>query len=309
MLYDTIIIGSGPAGLAAGLYAARGKLKTLILEKEMDGGQIVGTAEVENYPGTKAGSSGLDIINTMVEQVKHFGAEKKQEGVIEVDLKSQPKKVKTEEGEYEAKTVIIATGALPRNTGAVNEDKFIGRGISFCATCDAAFYEDLHVYVIGGGDSAVEEAIYLTKYARKVTIVHRRDELRAAKSIQEKAFNNPKIDFIWDSQVKEFVGDMMVEKMILTNLKTGEDTEIVPNEDDGIFGVFEFVGYSPNTKIFEGQVAMEKGYIVAGEDTKTDVDGVFVAGDVRTKDVRQVVTAVSDGAVAALKAEKYIDEL
>jgi len=206
------------------------------------------------------------------------------------------------------KAVIIATGAVPRPIGCPGEKELTGRGVSYCATCDAAFFEDMEVFVVGGGDSAVEEAIYLTKFARKVTIIHRRDELRAAKSIQEKAFKNEKIDFMWDTVVTEFKGDGILESMVVKNVKTGEEREIFADEEDGTFGVFVFVGYSPATKLFEGIIEMENGYIKTDEDMRTNIPGVFAAGDNRVKSLRQVVTATADGAIAAVQAEKYINE-
>lgn len=307
-IYDVIIIGEGPAGLSAGLYAARSRLKTLILEKEKAGGQIVTTDEVANYPGSIENATGPSLINRMVEQAKDFGAKIKLDTVKEVELDGKIKIVKGEKEEYQTKTVIIATGAKPRKIGCPGEEELTGRGVSYCATCDAAFFEDLDVYVVGGGDSAVEEALYLTKFARKVTIIHRRDELRAAKSIQEKAFANEKIDFMWNTVVKEIKGDGIVEAMVVENVKTGEKTEIVANEEDGTFGIFVFVGLVPTTELFEGKLEMENGYIVTDEDMRTNIPGVFAAGDCRKKSLRQVVTAAADGAIAAVQAEKYINE-
>ena len=306
-LYDTIIIGSGPAGLAAGLYAARAKMKTLILEREKAGGQIVTTEEVANYPGSIENASGPSLIARMVEQCDEFGAERVLDEVKEVQLQDKIKVIKGAKGEYHAKSVIIATGAKPRPMGCPGEKELTGKGVSYCATCDADFFTDLEVYVIGGGDSAVEEAMYLTKFARKVTIVHRRDELRAAKSIQEKAFKNEKLHFIWNTVVKEVKGDGILQSMVLENRVTGEITEIVADEDDGTFGVFVFVGYDPVTSLFEGMVEMENGYIKTDENMRTNIPGVFAAGDCRVKSLRQVVTATADGAIAATQAEKYIE--
>ena len=245
----------------------------------------------------------------MVEQVDEFGAEKKLDTIKEVELEGKTKVLKGEKGEYKAKTVIIATGANPRPIGCPGEKELTGRGVSYCATCDAAFFEDMEVFVVGGGDTAVEEAMYLTKFARKVTVIHRRDELRAAKSIQEKAFNNEKMNFMWDSVVEEIKGDGIVESMVVKNVKTGEKTEICADEEDGTFGIFVFVGFIPATKLFEGIITMEGGYIVTDEDMKTNIPGVFAAGDCRVKSLRQVVTATADGAIAAVQAGKYIDVL
>ena len=307
-LYDLIIIGSGPAGLAAGLYAARAKMSTLILEKSKTGGQIVTTDEVANYPGSIREATGPTLIARMVEQAEEFGAVRKKEGVVEVDFSGKIKKIKGENEEYLAKAVIIATGATPKKIGCPGEIRLSGKGVSYCATCDADFFTDLEVYVIGGGDSAVEEAIYLTKFARKVTIVHRRDELRAAKSIQEKAFKNPKLNFIWDSVVSEIKGEDLVESIVLKNVKTGEVTEYHADEEDGTMGIFSFVGYVPLSETFKGKVEMDSaGYIITDPDMKTNVQGVFAAGDIRVKSLRQVVTATADGAIAAVQAEKYIE--
>ncbi len=307
MSYDVVIIGAGPAGLSAGLYAARARLKTLIIEKENAGGQIATTAEVENYPGSIENATGPSLVERMVHQAEEFGAEKINDNIVSVDFSGDIKILKGEKQTYEAKSVIIATGAVPKPMGCPGEKELTGRGVSYCATCDAPFFEDLEVYVIGGGDSAVEEAMYLTKFARKVTIVHRRDELRAAKSIQEKAFKNEKLDFLWDTVVTEVKGEGLLESMTIKNLKTGEEREIVADEDDGTFGIFVFIGYNPATKIFEGLINMEGGYIITDENMKTNVDGVFAAGDNRVKSLRQVVTATADGAIAAIQAEKYIE--
>lgn len=308
MIYDVIIIGAGPAGLAAGLYASRARLNTLIIEKEGDGGQIATTDEVANYPGSIENASGPSLTARMVEQANEFGAKKISDEIKSVDFSGKIKVLKGSKEEYQAKSVIIATGAVPRPIGCPGEKEFVGRGVSYCATCDAAFFEDLEVYVMGGGDTAVEEAMYLAKFARKVTIIHRRDELRAAKSIQEKAFKHDKLDFIWDSAITEIKGDGIVESMTVKNLKTGEEREIVADEDDGTFGIFPFIGYLPATKLFDGIIDIEDGYIRTDEDMKTNVEGVFAAGDVRVKSLRQVVTATADGAIAAVQAEKYIED-
>ena len=306
-VYDVIILGGGPAGLTAGLYAGRSRLSTLIIEKGQDGGQIAITDEIENYPGQMVeGESGPSLIARMTEQAKKFGAERCSDVIKSVDLSGDVKKLVGTKGEYEAKCVIIATGAFPKPIGCENEGKFTGKGISFCATCDAAFFEDFEVYVVGGGDSAVEEAMYLTKFARKVTIIHRRNELRAAKSIQEKAFANPKIAFMWDSVVVSVDGDELLSSMVVKNVKTGELTKVEADEDDGIFGLFGFIGYNPNSSLFEGMLDMEGGYIKTDDNMHTNIPGVFAAGDIRVKSLRQVVTAAADGAIAAMQAEHYI---
>ena len=308
--YDLIIIGGGPAGLAAGLYAGRARLNTLVIEKQKDGGQIVITSEIENYPGCLEEESGLSLIERMVAQTQKFGIDHVFDTVTDMDLTGKEKVLHCLHEDYTAKAVIIAAGANPVPIGCPGEKELTGKGVSYCATCDGAFFEDFDVYVVGGGDSAVEEAMYLTTFARKVTIIHRRDELRAAKSIQEKAFANPKMDFMWDSVVEEIKGDGLVESMVVRNVKTGELTEIVADEDDGTFGIFVFIGFRPTTELFKGHVEMdEKGYILTDEDMHTNVPGVFAAGDIRKKSLRQVVTACADGAIAAVQAGKYINEL
>ncbi len=310
MIYDLIIAGAGPAGLAAGIYAGRYMLKTLIIEKAQDGGQISQTAEIENYPGlrTDMEESGLTLTERMTEQVKRFGAERALDEIISFELEGEIKKLTGLSGKvYEARTVILAMGAHYRSIGCKNEDKFRGMGISFCATCDANFFRGLDVYVAGGGDSAIEEAIYLTKFARKVTVIHRRDELRAAKSIQEKAFANDKLHFIWDSVVDEALGEDVLNGLVIRNVRTGELTTIKADPNDGMIGLFGFLGMIPNTDRLEGSgIELLNGYIRADESTRTNIAGVFAAGDIRTKELRQVVTAVSDGATAAYQAEKYL---
>ena len=304
-IYDVIVLGAGPAGLTAGLYAGRARLSTLIIEKGQDGGQIAITNEIENYPGAQLeGESGPSLIARMTKQAEKFGAERARDSIKSVELTGDVKKLVGTKGEYYAKTVILATGAFPRPIGCKNEGKFVGKGISFCATCDAAFFEGMEVYVVGG--AAVEEAMYLTKFARKVTIIHRRNELRAAKSIQEKAFKNEKLHFMWDTVVDEVDGDEILTKMVVKNVKTGELTTIEADEEDGMFGLFGFIGLLPNTALYEGQVNMENGYIPTDDNMHTNLDGVYAAGDLRVKSLRQVVTAAADGAIAAMQAEKYI---
>ena len=309
-LYDVIILGAGPAGLSAGLYAARYKLSTLIIEKSQDGGQISITDEIENYPGQviDTDESGSSLVARMTAQAAKFGCERASANIVSVELEGEVKKLTDANGNvYEGRTVIIASGAHPRPIGCKNESDYVGKGISFCATCDANFFEDLEVYVVGGGDSAVEEAIYLTKFARKVTIIHRRDALRAAKSIQEKAFANDKIEFMWDSVVEEVSGDEILTKMLVKNVKTGEITTIEADEEDGLFGLFGFIGLIPNTELFaDSKLNMENGYIVTDEDMHTNIEGVYAAGDVRKKSLRQVVTAAADGAIASSQVEHYL---
>ena len=309
MVYDVIIIGAGPAGLSAGLYAARGTLNTLIIEKESIGGQIATTDEVANYPGSIENATGPTLAARMLAQAEEFGANKINDTIKSVDLSGEIKLVIGEKEVYQAKSLIIATGASPKRIGCPGEKQFTGKGVGYCATCDAPFFEDLEVYVVGGGDTAVEEAMYLTKFARKVTIVHRRDTLRAAKSIQNKAFKNKKIDFMYDTEIIEIKGEGLLESMVVKNIKTGEVREILADEEDGTFGIFVFIGYNPATTIFEGLIDMQGGYIITNENMETNIPGVYAAGDNRVKTLRQVVTATSDGAIAAIAAEKYIEEI
>lgn len=309
-IYDVIILGAGPGGLAAGIYAGRSRLDTLIIEKGIDGGQIAITDEIENYPGQIVeGESGPSLIARMTEQAAKFGAQRVSDTIKEVELEGPVKTVKCANGTYQGRTIIIATGAYPRPIGCKGEEEFMGKGVSYCATCDAAFFEDFEVFVVGGGDSAVEEAMYLTKFARKVTIIHRRDELRAAKSIQEKAFANPKLDFMWDTVVEELHGDEILSAMTVKNVKTGELTRIEADEEDGMFGVFGFIGFIPRTELFEGKVTMENGYIITDDNMHTNIEGVYAVGDLRKKSLRQVITAAADGAIAAMQAEHYISNL
>ena len=310
MLYDLIILGAGPAGLSAALYAGRACLKTLLIEKAMPGGQITLTNDIENYPGQMLeGESGFSLTERMGQQADRFGVERAYDEITAIDLTGEEKELTGMSGEYRAKTVILATGAHPKPIGCENEAAFTGRGISFCATCDGMFFRDMDVYVVGGGDSAVEEAIFLTRFARKVTIIHRRDQLRAVKTIQERAFANEKIDFLWNTVVEKVDGDAALSEMTVRNVVTGETTVIRANEADGAFGLFGFVGFAPNTALFEGAVDMERGYIVTDEDMHTNIPGVFAAGDLRVKSLRQVITAAADGAIAAMQAAKYIEEM
>ncbi len=303
---DVLIIGAGPAGLSAGIYASRAKLKTIILDKGNPGGQIAMTNEVANYP-VSPNDTGKGLIDKMMSQCEEFGVEFIREGVTEVNLDGDVKVVKTAANEYNAKSVIITTGAKPRKIGCPGESKLTGFGVSYCATCDAGFFTDLEVFVVGGGTSALEEGHFITKFARKVTVLYRGDKLRADKTAQDKASKNPKMEIVYNTEIKEIKGDGIVESMILVNNKTGEETEYFAHEEDGTFGIFPFIGYSPNTDIFEGMLEMERGYLVTDADMKTKVPGVYAAGDVRVKSLRQVVTATADGAIAAVQAEKYIE--
>ncbi|MCL2555961.1 MAG: thioredoxin-disulfide reductase [Firmicutes bacterium] len=306
--YDIIILGAGPAGLAAGLYGGRARLSTLIIEKGQDGGQIATTSEIENYPGGVDHESGKSLIDRMAKQVVQFGAERVSDTVLEVKLDGKIKEVKCVKATYQAKAVIIATGAHPRPIGCEGESDFVGKGVSYCATCDAAFFEELPVYVVGGGDSALEEAMFCANFAREVTIVHRRDEFTAAKSIQEKVKKHPKVKLMLSHQIVKLEGDGILTSMIVKDLKTGKEKRIEASEDDGTFGVFGFVGFVPHTELFVDKIALENGYVKTCENMKTNVDGVFAAGDVRAKSLRQVITAAADGAIAAVQAEHYINK-
>ncbi|AAM25372.1 MAG: Thioredoxin reductase [Caldanaerobacter subterraneus] len=303
-MYDLIILGGGPAGLTAGLYAARSRLKTVLIEKTYLGGQIVNTYQLENYPGYEE-ITGADLVAKMEAQVRKHGLEIVLEDVESLDITGEIKRVKTANNKvYEAKAIILAMGATPRKLGVPNEDRFIGAGISFCATCDGAFYRDAVVAVIGGGNTAVEDALYLTKFAKKVYIIHRRDQLRATKIEQEKAFANEKIEFIWNTVVVDVEGEYGVERIRLKNVKTGEESTL------NVDGVFVAIGYDPNTELVKGIVELDEyGYIITDDDMKTNIPGVFAAGDIRHKLLRQVITAAGDGATAAYAAEKYIESL
>ncbi|WP_366923581.1 thioredoxin-disulfide reductase [Metallumcola ferriviriculae] len=301
MLYDLAIIGGGPAGLTAALYGARGGMKTVVLEKSVPGGQAALTDMIANYPGFPSGVSGVELMTKFHQQAVEHGAELKMKNVTGLEDRNEVKIIKTGEEEIEAKTIVIATGAKARQLGAPGELKFQGRGVSYCATCDGAFFKDKRVAVVGGGDSAVEEALFLTKYASQVVLIHRRDELRAVKALQEKALNHEKMDFIWDSTVEEIKGKQKIEKVAIKNVKTGEVA------DHDFDGVFIFVGTEPNTDFLNGTVQLnEKGYVVANDFLATSAAGIFVAGDVREKFLRQVSTAVGDGAHAAMAAERYL---
>ncbi|HQO10746.1 MAG TPA: thioredoxin-disulfide reductase [Clostridiales bacterium] len=302
-MYDLIIIGGGPAGLTAGMYAARSKLNVVMLEKMMPGGNVSITAEVENYPGTMT-LSGPDLVINMENQARSFGLEIKSEEVISIDVGAgiDGHTVKSDSGEYKTKAVLIASGSSPRRIGCPGEDEHIGRGVSYCATCDGAFFRDKHVAVIGGGDSAVEEGLYLTKFASRVTIIHRRDKLRATKIIQEKAMKNPKIDFIWDSVVESIEGTPVVNNIKLKNVKTGAISDFAVN------GVFVFVGYMPGTTFVPSMVEKDEGgYIITDKEMRTSVPGIFAAGDITNKKQRQIVTACGDAATAVKSVEHYLE--
>lgn len=307
--YDVVIIGGGSAGLTAAIYCGRSRLNTLVIEQALVGGLITSTQELENYPGFPNGVGGEELMNLFYAQAKKYGVKFKLTDVKSVDFSSREKLVETFRNTYHAKAVIIATGVKPKPIGCPGEAELIGKGISFCSTCDANNCINKDVYVIGGGDSAVEEAMYLTKFGKKVTLIHRREELRAAKSIQEKAFKCKELSFIWNTVVKEIRGNNCVESMVIENVKTGEETLIEPREGDSDFIIFPYVGLDPVTSIFKEGLHLENGFIKTDENMKTNIEGVFAAGDCRVKSLRQVITAAADGAIAAIEAEKYINSL
>jgi len=302
-LYDMIIIGGGPAGMTAGLYASRARLRTLLIENGLFGGQMTTTELIENYPGFPQGVSGEELSRLMEEQAKRFGMEANSDEVTEVSLEKDLKRVKTYEGEFFCRALIICTGTEYRKLGVPGEEKFKGRGISYCATCDGAFFKDSRIIVVGGGDSALTEALFLTKFVSELTIIHRRDALRATKIYQERVLSNPKIKFMWNSVVQEIKGDSVVRSVVVKNVKSGEVKEVETE------GAFLFIGLMPRTQFLKELVQMdESGYIVTNENCETSIKGIFAAGDCRKKLLRQISTSVGDGATAAFAAEKYLEE-
>lgn len=300
-IYDVCIVGGGPAGLTSAIYASRANLRVRVFEKGAPGGQAALTHWVDNYPGFPEGISGMELSENMKRQAERFGTEILFEEVVEIRREGENFRVKTFFSETLTKTVIIATGRSPKKLGVPGEEEFSGKGVSYCATCDGAFYKDRKVAVIGGGDSAVKEAIFLTRFASHVYIVHRRDSFRAEKIISSSALSNPKIHPVWDSMVTSINGDKEVRSITVKNLKSGK------REDIEVNGVFIYVGNRPNTSFLRGLLEIDdEGYIMAGEDTKTSVPGIFAAGDVRRKNLFQISTAVGDGAVAGIKVEEFI---
>jgi thioredoxin reductase (NADPH) len=301
-LYDVIIIGSGPAGLTAATYASRARLDTLVVAGAFWGGQPMLTMEIENFPGFADGIMGPNLMDNMRRQAERFGAKLIFENATSVDFSSKPFKISAGDQVFEAKSVIIATGASPKWLGLKSETRLRGRGVSVCATCDAPLFKEKKAVVVGGGDTAIDEALTLTKFAREVVIVHRRDKLRATKILQERAFSNDKIKFVWNSVVQEILGKDRVEGVRLKNVKTGEESELVTD------AVFIAIGYKPNTDLFRGQIELDQeGYVMMGDETKTSVEGVFVAGDVQDRRYRQSVVAAGSGCKAAIDVEKYLE--
>lgn len=302
-LYDMIIVGGGPAGMTAGLYASRARLRTLLIENALFGGQMTTTELIENYPGFPQGISGEELSRLMEEQAKRFGMEAISDEVEEIGLESDLKRVKTYEGEFFCRALIICTGTEYRKLGVPGEEKFKGRGISYCATCDGAFFRDSRIIVVGGGDSALTEALFLTKFVSELTIIHRRDALRATKIYQERTLKHPKIKFLWNSVVQEIKGDSVVRSVVVKNIKSGEVKEVETE------GAFLFIGLTPRTHFLKELVQMdESGYIVTNENCEASIKGIFAAGDCRKKLLRQISTSVGDGATAAFAAEKYLEE-
>ena len=302
--YDTIIIGGGPAGLSAGIYAMRSGLNTVLVEKFMPGGQMTIIDFVENYPGFPSGVGGPELSAAMEQQARSLGLEIISTEVRSIDLSGLEKAVTTADGELRAPTVIIATGATPCKLGVPGEDRLTGKGVSYCATCDGAFFRDKEIAVVGGGNTAVQDAVFLTRFAGKVTVIHRRDALRATKILQERALKNPKIEIAWSSTVVEIQGDQKVESLVLENVKDGSRRTLP------VDGVFVLIGTDPITGFLQGSVVLDPaGYIITDEEMRANVPGIFAAGDCRRKSLRQMVTAAADGAIAAVSAERYLESL
>jgi thioredoxin reductase (NADPH) len=301
--FDIIIIGAGPSGYTAGIYCSRAGYDTLILSGLLPGGQLVNTTEVENYPGFENGIMGPDLMIDMRKQSQRMGTTIVDDVVVDVDFRREPFKVLTASEEFEARAVIIATGANPRKLGIEGEEAFAGKGVSYCATCDGPFFRNQEIVVSGGGDSAIEEAIFLTKFATKVHLVHRRGELRASKIMQERAFNNEKIKFVFDTKVTEIKGDQKMRQVILKNLKTNEESTLDAE------ALFVAIGHVPNTQLFKDQIDLDgEGYIVLKNKTHTNMKGIFAAGDVHDRIYRQAITAAAFGCMAAIDVDKYLTE-
>ena len=302
-MYDVIIIGSGPAGLTAAIYTSRARLKTLVVSGVTWGGQLMLTAEVENFPGFKDGILGPELMDNLYKQAERFGAEFQFEDAAEVDFSTRPFKVKAGNNVYEGQSVIVATGASPKWLGLESEQRLRGKGVSVCATCDAAFFRNKVAVVVGGGDTALQEALELVRFVSQVKIVHRRNQLRASKVLQERALKNPKIQFVWNSTVHEILGENKVEGVRLKRTDMDEETTLKCD------AVFVAVGHEPSTQVFRGQVELdEKGYVVVKDETRTSVEGVFVAGDVHDYRYKQAITAAGAGCKAALDAQRFLEE-
>jgi thioredoxin reductase (NADPH) len=301
--FDVVIIGAGPSGYTAGIYCSRAGYDTLILSGILPGGQLVNTTEVENYPGFEKGVMGPDLMIEMRKQTQRMGTTIVDDEVVNVDFRNTPFKILTASEEYEGRAVIIATGANPRKLGLEGEQTFAGKGVSYCATCDGPFFRNQELIVVGGGDSAIEEGTFLTKFATKIHLVHRRSELRASKIMQERALNNEKIEFHWDSEVIDIKGDQKMRQGVIKNIKTNEETTL------DVGGLFVAIGHEPNTKLFKNQIDLDdEGYIVLKNKTHTNIEGVFAAGDVHDRIYRQAITAAGFGCMAAIDVDKYLTE-
>ncbi len=300
-VYDMIIVGGGPGGYTAALYAARAGLDVMLIERLSAGGQMNLTGQIDNYPGFPEGVDGFQLSMNMQQQAERFGAKTKYAEVLEVNLQEKVKTVCTNEGAYKAKTVLICTGANPRYLGVPREMEMVGRGVGYCAHCDGMFYRGKVVAIVGGGNSAVAEALYLSRIAKEVILIHRRDALRATQIYHKALLEAPNVRILWNCQVKELLGEDLLEGILVENLKNGEVAQL------DVQGLFVSIGRKPATDLVKDQLTLdEAGYIMAGEDTKTDIPGVYAVGDVRTKELRQIVTAVADGAMAAHMAEQYL---
>ena len=301
--YAVIIIGGGPAGLSAGVYTARARLKSLLIERRMFGGQIVDAEQVDNYPGFPEGISGIELTQLIHQQAKKYGLETIMAEVTGIELQGKQKVVKTTKGDFAAQAVIIASGSERMKLGAPGEEKFTGKGISYCATCDAAFFQDRAVAVVGGGNAAITEALHLNKFASRVTVIHRRNQLRATRILQEKAFAEPKIEFLWDTVVEEIEGEDFVKRIKLRQVKTGGQSTL------DVAGVFVAIGFKPNTGYLKGVLPLDAtGAVITDDRLETKVPGIFAAGDIRHSSARQIISAAGDGASAAIYAEKFITE-
>ncbi len=301
--FDVVIIGAGPSGYTAGIYCSRAGYDTLILSGILPGGQLVNTTEVENFPGFENGIMGPDLMLDMRKQCQRMGTTIIDDEAVDVDFRRKPLKVLTASEEYEGRAIIIATGANPRKLGLQGEQTFGGKGVSYCATCDGPFFRNQEIIVVGGGDSAIEEATFLTKFGSTVHVVHRRGELRASKVMQERAFNNSKLKFHWDSEVADIKGEQKLQQVVIKNLKTHEEQTINAG------GLFVAIGHEPNTKLFKNQVELdEEGYVVLKNKTQTSIEGVFAAGDVHDRSYRQAITAAAFGCMAAIDVDKYLTE-
>jgi len=301
--YDVVIIGGGPAGLTAGIYTSRGRLNSLLIERGMVGGQITYTEQVDNYPGFPDGIGGIELTQLMHQQATKYGLETLMAEVTAIELQDGQKVVKTTEGDFSARIVIIANGSELQKLGVPGEAELTGKGVSYCATCDAAFFTELPVAVAGGGNAAITEALHLAKFASKVVVIHRRQELRATRILQEKAFNESKIEFLWNSVVEEIEGGDMVKSLRLRNVVTGEKSAL------DISGIFVAIGFKPNTDFLKGVVPLDAtGAVITNEKMETGVPGVFAAGDIRSNSIRQVIAAAGDGAIAAFYAEKFVSD-